>query len=180
MPKIKIATNWLDVCAGCHMSLLDMDEHLVELLGKVELTSSPITDLKHPPEEGVDVGILTGAVSDTHQRRDARLMRDRCKILVALGDCAAINGIPSMRNDFSSDEVLRRAYIESESTVNGKIPKSREIARLLDQSLPIHQVVKVDVNLPGCPPSAMSIYYVLKELLEGRIPSPSGEYLKYD
>lgn len=180
MPKIKIATNWLDVCAGCHMSLLDMDEHLVELFDKVELTSSPITDLKHPPEDGVDVGILTGAVSDTHQRRDARLMRERCKILVAIGDCAALIGIPSMRNDFLPEEVLRRAYIETESTVDGKIPKSREIARLLDRSMPVHELVKVDVNLPGCPPSAQSIYFVIKELLEGRIPVLSGEYLKYD
>lgn len=180
MPKVKIATDWLDVCAGCHMSLLDMDEHLIELLEKVEITSSPITDLKHPPEDGVTVGILTGAVSDTHQRRAARLMRDRCQILVAVGDCAALNGIPSMRNDFSTEEVLTRAYVETESTVDGKIPRSREIAKLLPQSLPVHQVVKVDVNLPGCPPSAMSIYHVLKELLEGRIPVPSGEYLKYD
>jgi NAD-reducing hydrogenase small subunit len=180
MPKVKIATDWLDVCAGCHMSLLDMDEHLLELLEKVEITSSPITDLKEPPEEGVDVGILTGAVSDTHQRRVARRMRSRCKILVAIGDCAALNGIPSMRNDFNPEEVLRRGYVETESTVDGKIPRSNELAKLLDRSMPVHEVVKVDVNLPGCPPSAESIYYIIKELLEGRIPTLSGEYLKYD
>ncbi|MBD3184368.1 NADP oxidoreductase [Candidatus Poribacteria bacterium] len=180
MPKVTVATDWLDVCAGCHMSLLDMDEHLIELLSKIEITSSPITDLKEPPEEGVDVGILTGAVSDTHQRRVARRMRERCKILVAIGDCAAMNGIPTMRNDLTPDDVLTRGYVETESTVDGKIPKSREIARLLPQSMPVHEVVKVDVNLPGCPPSAESIYFVLKELLEGRIPTLSGEYLKYD
>lgn len=180
MAKIKIATDWLDICAGCHMSLLDMDERLVELLDKIEITSSPITDLKHPPEEGVDVGILSGAVANTHQEEVVKEMRARCKILVALGDCAVFPGIPAMRNFYPAEEVLRRCYVETESTVEGKIPRSKEIARLFDRVKAVHEVVKVDVNLPGCPPSADAIYYVLKELVEGRIPVLSGEYLKYD
>jgi NAD-reducing hydrogenase small subunit len=180
MSKVKIATDWLDVCAGCHMSLLDIDERLVSLLEKIEITSSPITDLKHPPEEGVDVGILTGAISNVHQLETAKEMRERCKILVAIGDCATINGIPSMRNSFPTEVVLRRGYIETESTVDGVIPDSEELGKLLKQSIPINEAVKVDVNLPGCPPSSDSIYHVIGELLEGRIPVPSGEFLKYD
>lgn len=180
MSKVKIATNWLDVCSGCHMSLLDIDERLVELLDKIEITSSPITDLKHPPEEGVDVGILTGAVSDDHQLKVANEMRERCKILIAIGDCAAINGIPGMRNTFPKEEVLRYGYIETKSTVDGEVPRSGELAKLFDRSMAIHEVVKVDVNLPGCPPSADSIYYVISELLAGRIPVLSDEYLRYD
>ena len=58
MSKVKVATDWLDICSGCEMSLLDIDERIVELLKHIELTSCPITDLKHPPKEGVDVGIL--------------------------------------------------------------------------------------------------------------------------
>ncbi|MFQ5885652.1 MAG: NADP oxidoreductase [Anaerolineae bacterium] len=180
MPKIKIATDWLDICSGCHMSLLDMDERLVELLDKIEITSSPITDLKHPPKEGVDIGILSGSVANTHQLEVAREMRERCKILVALGECAVYPGIVSMRNVFPTGEVLRRGYVETESTVWGKIPRSEEIARLLDRVKAISEVVKVDVNVRGCPPSADVIYYVLKELLEGRIPVLRGEYLKFD
>ena len=60
MAKVKVATDWLDICSGCHMAVLDIDERIVELVKHVQFTSSPITDLKHPPEDGVDVGILTG------------------------------------------------------------------------------------------------------------------------
>ncbi len=180
MSKVTIATDWLDICAGCHMSFLDIDERLVGLLDKIEITSSPITDLKEPPVDGVVVGILTGAVSNSHQLEVAKKMRERCKILVAIGDCASMNGIPSMRNALTSEEALTRAYVETESTVDGKIPRSEEIAELFEESIPIHEVVQVDVNLPGCPPSADSIYFVIAELLEGRIPALSGDNLKYD
>lgn len=84
MEKIKIATDWLAACAGCHMSLLDMDERLVELLEKIEITSCPITDLKHPPKDGVTVGILTGTVNNTAHLEVARVMRERCQILVSM------------------------------------------------------------------------------------------------
>jgi len=46
--------------------------------------------------------------------------------------------------------------------------------------VPVGQIVKVDVHLPGCPPSADAIYHVLTELLEGRIPVLTGDNLKYD
>jgi len=75
------------------MSFLDIDERIVELLKYVELSSTPITDMKHPPVEGVDVGILTGAIGNLDEEEEAKLMRDRCKILIAMGDCASCGGI---------------------------------------------------------------------------------------
>jgi len=179
MTKPKVATDWLAGCAGCEMSLLDMDERLVELLQKIELTSCPITDLKHPPEEGVEVGILSGAVNNTTNRAVARMMRKRCKCLVALGDCAVFGGVVTMRNFFEMEDALKRAYVDTESTVNGKIPGSAELGKPI-KARSLDQVVKVDVSLPGCPPSADSIYYVLNELAEGRTPVLVGENLKYD
>jgi len=181
MAKVKVATDWLEVCSGCHMSLLDIDERLVELLKSVEITSSPITDLKHPPEEGVDVGILSGAVGNTHQQAVAKEMRERCKILVAIGDCAVFGGICTMRNFFDTEEVLRRAYVETESTdEQGAIPRSPELGKLLDRVKAVNEVVKVDVHLPGCPPPADSIWFVLTELLAGRIPVLVGDNLTYE
>ena len=88
MAKIKLATTWLEACAGCHMSFLDIDERIVELLNHVELTSSPITDLKHPPESGVDVGIITGGIGNVDELEEVKMMRERCKILIALGAAA--------------------------------------------------------------------------------------------
>jgi len=179
MTKVKVAMDWLAACAGCEMSVLDTDERLVQLLEKIELTSTPITDLKHPPKEGVTVGILSGTVNNTTNLEVVKEMRERCKVLIALGDCAVFGGVMTMRNFFDTDEALKRAYIETESTVDGIIPKSEELSRPI-KAVPVNQVVKVDIHLPGCPPSADAIYYVLTELLEGRIPVLSGENLKYD
>ena len=179
MTKVKVAMDWLAACAGCEMSFLDMDERLVQLLEKIELTSTPITDLKHPPKNGVTVGILSGAVNNTTNVEVAKEMRERCKTLVALGDCAVFGGLMTMRNFFDMNEALKRAYIETESTVDGIIPHSEELAKPI-KTVPVGQVVKVDVHHPGCPPSADAIYHVLSELLEGRIPVLTGDNLKYD
>jgi NAD-reducing hydrogenase small subunit len=181
MAKVKVATDWLDACGGCHMSLLDIDEKIVELLKHVELTSSPITDLKHPPKSGVDVGILTGAVSNHHQMEGAKLMRERSKILISMGDCAVFGGVCTMRNFLDKEDVLRRAYIETESTdAQGFVPRSEELGKRLDRVMALSEVVKVDVHIPGCPPPASAIWYALTELLAGRIPVLTGEHLTYE
>jgi NAD-reducing hydrogenase small subunit len=178
MAKVKIATSWLDVCAGCHMSLLDIDEAIIDIANAVEFTRSPITDIKEFPE--VDVGIISGAIGNTEQEEEAKELREKCKILVVLGDCACFGGIPSMRNAFSKEEVLRRVYIETESTKEGKIPTSPEIPPLLEKALPVNAVVKVDCFVPGCPPRAEAIKYALTELLQGRIPVLPGEMMRFD
>ncbi|MBN1399769.1 MAG: NADP oxidoreductase [Anaerolineae bacterium] len=181
MAKVTVCTDWLDVCSGCHMSFLDIDERIVELLKHVQLLSTPITDLKHPPEEGCDVGILTGAVSNDHQEEVAKTMRERCRILIALGDCAVTGGICTMRNFFDVEDVLKRAYVETESTASDqKVPRSVEIAKLFPQVKAVDQVVKVDLHIPGCPPPSEAIWYALTELLAGRMPVLTDDMLTYD
>ncbi len=181
MSKVTLCTDWLDVCSGCHMSLLDIDERIVELLKHVQLLSCPITDLKHPPVEGVDVGILTGAVSNDHQEAVAKQMRERAKTLIALGDCAVFGGICTMRNFFPVEDVLRRAYVETESTDPGQqVPRSPEIAKLFPRVKAVNQVVDVDVHIPGCPPPADAIWYALTELVAGRVPVLTGKLFTYD
>lgn len=181
MARVKIATDWLAACAGCHMSLLDIDERIIPLLEQVEFTSSPITDLKHPPEDGVTVGILTGAIANSHNVEVARRMRARCQILVAVGDCATFGGIVAMRNMVGTEAALRRAYLETESTVDGLIPDSPELGRPLEMVTGVDKVVKADLFIPGCPPSADALYYALSELLAGRTPVVlPDEYFRYD
>ncbi|NLU20176.1 MAG: NADP oxidoreductase [Phycisphaerae bacterium] len=160
------------------MSLLDMDERLVEIIQHVDLTATPITDLKQPPAAGVDVGVLEGAVNNSSNEEVAKRMRERCRVLVAMGDCAVFGGIPTMRNRGCKQAALRRAYVESESTVDGRVPDDPELA-VMQEARPLDQVVEVDVYLPGCPPPADAIYLALKELAQGRMPELKGKDLDW-
>ena len=179
--KVTVASDWLAGCAGCHMSFLDMDEKLVDLLSKVDLHATPITDFKHPrpPEEGgVDVGILEGAVNNSATEETAQRMRRSCKCLIAMGDCAVFGGVPAMRNSVGIAAALQRAYVETESTVKGAIPSDPELA-VPQPTRALDQVVPVDVYLPGCPPSAETIVFALTELLAGRKPELKGKNLDW-
>jgi NAD-reducing hydrogenase small subunit len=180
MAKPKVSTDWMAGCAGCHMSLLDMDERIVKLVELVDLRSTPITDLKAPDASGVDVGVLEGGVNNTTNEEVAHQMRKRCKVLVALGDCAVFGGVPALRNFFTIEESLRRAYVETESTDSeGKIPDDPELCRPTKVRA-LHEVVPVDIFVPGCPPDADVIFYVLSELAQGRTPELKDELLHWD
>ena len=176
MAKVKVASAWLDCCSGCHMSILDLDEALIDLAEVLELTATPITDIKEFPQ--VDVGIIEGAVSNEHDEHVAKDLRAHCKILMVIGDCACFGGIVSMRNLFTIEEVLDR-YYHTEGSICDKIPSSEDLPPLT-KVRPINEVVKVDCYVPGCPPSAKAILYALSELLEGRIPVVPSEIMRFD
>ena len=169
--KTRVATVWMDGCSGCHMSFLDMDERLLALADQIEVVYSPLVDQKEFPPD-VDVTIVEGAISSAEDLERIRHFRSRSKLLVSLGDCAVTANVPSMRNPFDVDCVLRRGY-EENSDINPH-PPTENIPKLLPRARPVHEVVNVDVFVPGCPPSADTIYYVLSELLAGRTPELSG------
>ncbi|HLY28782.1 MAG TPA: hypothetical protein VKQ72_20725 [Aggregatilineales bacterium] len=165
--KVRLATVWLDGCSGCHMSFLDIDERLLALADLIELVYSPLVDLKEFPES-VDVTLVEGAVSSSSDLEKIKHVRAHTNILIALGDCAVTANVPSMRNTFGPEAILKRAYLEGD-LLNPQIPKNG-VPVLLTIVRPVHSVVKVDVFVPGCPPSAETIFYVISELLAGRQP----------
>ena len=172
MSKKKLATVWLDGCSGCHMSFLDMDERLIELADKIDLVYSPLVDRKdYPPD--VDIALVEGAVSSEEDLNKIQLVRSRTRLLVAFGDCAVTANVPGMRNPFPVQAIYDRAYREN-ATLTPGIP-DQVIPRLLPLARPVHEVVNVDVFVPGCPPHADTIYYALTELLEGRQPELSSK-----
>src|SRR5579863_899494 len=170
MSKKRIATVWLDGCSGCHMSFLDMDERLLAIAGAADLVYSPLVDTKEFPEN-VEVTLVEGAVSSEEDLHKIKLVRERTRILVSLGDCAITANVPGMRNPFGTKAVYNRAYTENVTLAPGT--PTEFVPALLPYARPVHEVVKVDVYIPGCPPSADVIYYALTELLEGRQPDLS-------
>jgi NAD-reducing hydrogenase small subunit len=166
-----LATVWLDGCSGCHMSLLDMDERLIELSSQFRLVYSPLVDRKIFPES-VDVTLVEGAVASEGDLAKIRKIREHTRLLVSLGDCALTGNVSAMRNMYGPLPVLQRVY-EENVDLQKQVP-TVGLPALLDRVRPVHEVVPVDVFVPGCPPSADTIYRVLSELLAGRVPTLGG------
>jgi NAD-reducing hydrogenase small subunit len=172
MSKVRMATVWMDGCSGCHMSFLDLDERLIEIAEQVDIVWSPLVDTKEFPDD-VDVTLVEGAVSSEDDLERIKMVRSKSKLLVSLGDCAVTGNVSSMRNPIKRDCVLRRAYIENADINPG--PPTQVVPRLLPYVQPLHEIVPIDLFVPGCPPSSNVIYFVLTELLAGRIPDLAGK-----
>jgi NAD-reducing hydrogenase small subunit len=168
MKKARLATVWLDGCAGCHMSILDIDEAIINVAKRADVVYGPLVDAQEFPK-AVDVTLIEGAISSQEDLEKVNLIRKRSKLVVALGDCAITGNVPAMRNSIAPRKLLERIYIEG-AQANKGIP-TEGVPPLLRQAVPVHQVVKVDLYVPGCPPPAAAIAYVLGELLEGRVPN---------
>jgi NAD-reducing hydrogenase small subunit len=169
--KPTVATVWLDGCSGCHMSLLDMDERILDIFGRADLVYSPLVDFKDYPDQ-VDVCLVEGAVSSEEDLHKVKMVREHTGTIVAFGDCAVTSNVPGMRNPIGVEALMDRSYREN-VTLNPGTP-TKVIPPLLPTATPVHKVIDVDVFLPGCPPSADLIYTLLDDLLEGRTPEAAG------
>lgn len=179
MSKKKIATVWLGGCSGCHMSLLDIDERILDVAKLADIVKSPIVDGKEMPE--VDIALVEGAVTSDEHYNEILHIRNKAKILIAFGDCAVMTNVTGMRNYFPLKEVFDTAYGDCISNDNeGDIPTHAALLKLNDKVYPLQEIVDVDYVLPGCPPHADTIFYVLFELLNDRVPNLSeAKKLKY-
>ena len=177
--KIKVATTSLAGCFGCHMSFLDIDERLLELAQIAEFDRSPLTDIKQC-DTTVDIGLVEGGLCNAENVHTLREFRKSCKILVAVGACAINGGLPAMRNHIPLEECLAEAYLQGIGVENPQIPNDPELPLLLNKVHPIHEVVKVDYFLPGCPPSADVFWKFLSDLASGIHPSLPYELVHYD
>jgi NAD-reducing hydrogenase small subunit len=176
--KLKVATTSLAGCFGCHMSLLDIDERLFDLLQRVEFDRSPLTDIKHCGP--CDIGLIEGGICNAENVYVLREFRKNCKILVAVGACAITGGLPAQRNHLDLGQCLQEVYVTEPGLVHGGIPNDPELPLPLDKVHPLHEVVKVDYFLPGCPPSAEAIWKFLSDLINGRTPHLRYGLIHYD
>jgi NAD-reducing hydrogenase small subunit len=171
--KLRVATVSLAGCFGCHMSLLDIDERLFELIERVEFDRSPLTDIKTVGECGpCDIGLVEGGLCNAENVEVLRAFRAHCKVLVAVGACAITGGLPALRNHLDIGDILQSVY--------GQVPDDPELPLPLNRVLPIHEVVHIDHALPGCPPPADAFWQLLQDLIAGRMPVPAPGLIRYD
>ncbi len=184
--KARIATASLAGCFGCHMAILDIDERLIELMKLVEFDRSPVNDIKKFTGR-CDIGIIEGGCCNEENVHVLRDFRKNCDVLIALGQCAIMGGLPAMRNAvMHSDnpllECLEEAYITGKYIRNTthQIPNDPALPLVLDKVYPCSEVVEIDYNIPGCAPSGDIIFNTLAGLLTGKFRGFERELIKFD
>jgi NAD-reducing hydrogenase small subunit len=179
MSKPVIATASLAGCFGCHMSILDIDDRILKLIDLVEFNKSPIDDIKKFSKP-CDVGLIEGGCCNSENVEVLRDFRKNCKVLISVGECAIMGGLPALRNTIPLKECLEEAYLKTPTVDDRIIPNDPELPLILDKVYPLHEVVKIDYYLPGCPPSADFIWAALTALLEGKPIPLTYPLIKYD
>jgi NAD-reducing hydrogenase small subunit len=160
------------------MSFLDLDEFLIDISSKIELVYSPFVDSKEYPKN-VDVVLVEGAIGYDEQLHFIETIRKNSKIVVSFGDCAMTGNVPAMRNHFGNPEVVFNTAYFDNANENKQIPKYDKVLPVLsDRVRPLHEIIKVDYFLPGCPPPADRIKIVMSKLLAGEVPVLEGNDLK--
>lgn len=173
----KIAEEWLNICGGCEVSILDLGEKLLDVLPSLEFVHMPVLmDHKYYGQTGeksefeipeADVGLISGGVRNEKEKHVAEEMRKKCKTLVAIGSCATYGGIPALANMYSVEDLYEKIFKNSKSTEAAEVP-SKDLPPLTDRVYAVDEVVPVDVSLPGCPMNPTLILEALTSLLGGK------------
>ena len=186
--SIKVAEEWLNACSGCEIAIVDLGERLLDILNLVDFVHMPVImdhklygqlgDQKHIHIPEADVGILTGGIRNEEHLEVALEMRKKCNLIIALGTCATHGGIPALANSWTPGEMMERVFT-TETTDQPAAYPAEGVPPLLESCYAVDEKIKVDIYLPGCPPSADAIWFTLTELLAGRMPDLKGKNLDW-
>ncbi|MBU1565421.1 MAG: methyl viologen-reducing hydrogenase [Proteobacteria bacterium] len=182
---VTTALEGLGSCSGCEIAILNIGEALIPIITEaLEIVHAPVLmDHKYFGQcgEGVTltipeatVGIVTGGVSNHEHLEVLEEMRKKCTVLIALGTCATHGGIPALMNGQNRQESWEGIYQTVTTDPGAKIPHI-EVPEPLDRVYACDEKVKIDMQLPGCPPNPELIAEVLVSLLEGRPPVLPGK-----
>ena len=174
---VKVAEEWLNICGGCEVTILDIGEPLLDLLPELNFVHMPVLmDHKYFGQTGekeemeipeADVGIISGGVRNEKEKHVAEEMRKKCKTLIALGSCACYGGIPAMANMFPLEALYEKVFRDSKTTDAADTPQEN-LPPLLDRVYAVDEVVPVDVYIPGCPTNPDLVVKAITALLEGK------------
>ncbi|MCP4346366.1 MAG: methyl viologen-reducing hydrogenase [Desulfobacterales bacterium] len=165
---IKLSTEWLSICGGCHVSILDLHEKIFTIFESVKiLHSPPLTDIRGYPE--ADIGIVSGAIRSSLDREHANAMRKSCKNIIAFGTCAVFGGISGAGIVHSREEILNTVYTDNPSTENieNNLPSPETgLSEMEEAVVPLDNAIKINAYLTGCPPHPLYIFNVLHSLIK--------------
>lgn len=145
-------------CDGCQLTLLDAEDHLLDIAGAIDISYFP--EASRAMGEGpYDLSLVEGSVTTPHDADRIVQVREQSKTLVTIGACATAGGIQALRNWANVDEFLTIVYAEP------------SYIETLDTSTPISKHVEVDFELRGCPISKTQLVEVIDAYLHRRKPN---------
>ena len=190
--KLRLGLYWAASCGGCEIAVLEIGEKVLDLVQVADIVFWPCVmdfkydDVRAMPDGHIDVVLFNGAIRNSENESIARLLRQKCKVLVAFGSCAVEGGIPSLANLYDLEALMARAYTESESTDNpsatipapgNHVPEGEiELPKVYRTVRRLQDVVPVDYFMPGCPPTEKQIWAVLEAIVAGQLP-PRGSHV---
>jgi len=190
--KLKLAFYWAAGCGGCEVSVLDIDEKILDIAKVADIVMWPVAidtkyeDLRNFPDQSIDITFFNGAIRNNENEEMAHLFRKKSKTLIAFGMCATGGGIVGLGNLFDKDQILREALVDSVSTENTEkiIPGGKTRLKEGETELPImkdtvralDQVAEVDYYVTGCPPQATQVIEAVNAILSGKLP-PKGSVI---
>jgi F420-non-reducing hydrogenase small subunit len=184
--KPKVAFYWCAACGGCEEAVVDLAESILDVVAAVDIVLWPVAmDFKKADIEAMEDGsiaaaFINGAIRTTEQEEWAHLLRRKAQVVIAVGACAQMGGIPGLANFSNRAGVFQTVYQDSPSTVNaeGVLPETMHkdngftvtLPRFFDTVQALHQVIDVDYYIPGCPPTPQLLADAVAALLAGKLP----------
>jgi coenzyme F420-reducing hydrogenase gamma subunit len=139
--KPRVAFFDFSSCEGCQLQIADLEEEILDLIKIVDIVN--FREVMKEQSDKYDIAIVEGSIMRPIDEHRLRKIRNRAKILIALGACATIGGINKIRNQWSVDEVLKEVYKEADINNN-------EFFNVYPTKA-VNEVVPVDYYIHGCP-----------------------------
>jgi F420-non-reducing hydrogenase small subunit len=195
MAKLKLALYWAASCGGCEIAQLLIGEKILKLAEAADIVFWPVAidakykDVEAMADKSIDVCLFNGGIRNSEQEHIAKMLRKKAKVMIAYGACAHEGGVPGLANLFNRQTIFDRVYSETPSTVNMdkvvpqtkfKVPEGElTLPEFYDTVEPLHDVVKVEYTIPGCPPEERTTWLALEALITGKLP-PKGTVITHN